>query len=77
MLHVKIGNYSGKIWRYLETNGETSYATLKKEVMSEDIPMKDNIFAMALGWLSREGNVTFTESGEGKRYRLSISLLKR
>ncbi|MFA5479649.1 MAG: winged helix-turn-helix domain-containing protein [Candidatus Muiribacteriota bacterium] len=71
-----IGEISGAIWKYLNDSGKTQFKTVKEEVLKnfEDLPMKDNRFSMAIGWLAREEKINFVEEGSGKRYRLFLEL---
>lgn len=71
-----IGEISGAIWKYLSDNGRVQYKKAKDDVMSsfEHLPMKEQKFAMAVGWLAREEKLSFIEEGEGRRYRLFIEL---
>lgn len=71
----RIGEYAGRVWQYLKKNGESTTAQLEKGVeIASDLSMPKNLLYMAIGWLAREGNLAFREEGEGKRYRLYISL---
>ena len=49
---------AGKIWQYLDKNGEV---TTKK--MNKDLSLTDNMSALGLGWLSREDNVNLNRKG--------------
>lgn len=73
-LSDKIGALAGKIWHYLSSNGEVSYAVLRKEVVGKEFPMPDVALSCALGWLAREKKLQFAESGTGRGYRIRISL---
>ena len=63
-----IGEAAGKIYKTLETKGQTEVLKLQKdaEVSSEVL------FNQAIGWLAREGKVSFNKSSKG----LKISLVK-
>lgn len=74
MMSEKIGITAGKIWHYLKSNGETSYADLKKKVVGRKVSMPDTIVSSAIGWLAREGKLSINEHGRGKGYRLTLSL---
>lgn len=52
----EIGNNAGLVWEYLDAKGETSLATLKRNLKMKDAPLH-----LALGWLAREGKVYFAE----------------
>ena len=51
----KIGENAGKVWGALE-NGAQGIKALKKATK-----LKNDELALALGWLAREGKVTFAE----------------
>jgi hypothetical protein len=55
----QIGVTAGSVWLYLSDKGETSLATLKKEVEGS----ADLVLA-AVGWLAREEKLDFTVSGK-------------
>lgn len=65
MLNERIGTNAGIVWNAL-TEGELSAKAIKK---TTKLTEKD--LSMALGWLSREGKVTFTEQ-EGE---LTVTLV--
>ncbi len=58
MLLETIGNASGLIWDAL-ADGEKSVNTVKKVT---DLNARD--LNMALGWLAREGKISFREEGK-------------
>ena len=49
---------AGKIWEYLNQNGEV---TTKK--MNKDLSLSDNMSGLGLGWLSREDKINFSKRG--------------
>lgn len=49
---------AGKIWEYLNENGEV---TTKK--MNKDLGLNDNFASLGLGWLAREDKVNFAKKG--------------
>lgn len=49
---------AGKIWEYLDRNGEV---TTKK--MNKDLSLDENMSAMGLGWLSREDKLNLNKRG--------------
>ena len=49
---------AGKIWYYLNENGEV---TTKK--LQRDLDLNDNFINMGLGWLSREDKVNYSKKG--------------
>jgi len=55
MLNEKIGNNAGLVWNALQ-NGEVNVKAVKK---ATKLAEKD--LNLALGWLAREGKVTFSE----------------
>jgi hypothetical protein len=61
----QIGIAAGAVWSYLSDNGETSLATLKKEVSAP----ADLVLA-AVGWLAREEKLEFTVSGKTAKLAL-------
>lgn len=72
-----IGTIAGKVWNYLNENGETSFKKLKEALFSnEKVAMEEEKLAMAIGWLLREGKLNVIESGSGRGYRLSFELKK-
>ena len=61
-----IGEAAGAVWSCLSTDGPQTMAKLKKAV---DAPA-DNVLA-AIGWLAREGKLTFETSGKSVTISLS------
>ncbi len=55
MITKKIGENAGAIWQALQ-NGALAQKALKKATK-----LKEAELAMALGWLAREGKVSFQE----------------
>ena len=49
---------AGRIWEYLNENGEV---TTKK--MNKDLGLSDNFTNLGLGWLAREYKVNFSRKG--------------
>ena len=49
---------AGKIWNYLNENGEV---TTKK--LQRDLDLNDNFINMGLGWLYREDKVNYSKKG--------------
>jgi len=49
---------AGKIWEYLNENGEV---TTKK--MNKDLGLNENFASLGLGWLAREDKVNFSKRG--------------
>jgi len=55
MLNEKIGNNAGLVWSALTVNSQNVKAVKKATKLTE----KD--LNLALGWLAREGKISFTE----------------
>ena len=55
MLKGQIGENAGLVWSVLES-GELNVKAIKKSTK-----LKDQDLNLALGWLAREGNITFNE----------------
>ncbi len=49
---------AGKIWEYLNENGEV---TTKK--MNKDLSLNENMAGLGLGWLCREDKINFNKKG--------------
>ena len=56
-----IGGTAGEVWRYLFTNGDVTFASLKNGIRKPN----QEVF-MALGWLSREGKVEIAPKGKSE-----------
>ena len=56
MLKTEIGNNAGKIWQFLDTNGEKSFSEIEKA-----LSIKKADILLALGWLARENKIFFVE----------------
>lgn len=63
----QIGLVAGKLWRALETKGEVSLPQLPK-LLKE----KETTVYQGLGWLAREGKVTYRTEGS----RTFVSVVK-
>ena len=63
----QIGLLAGKVWRTLETKGEVSLPQLPKLLKD-----KETTVYQALGWLAREGKVTYRVEGT----RTFVSVVK-
>jgi hypothetical protein len=60
MITIKICENAGKIWAALNENGEMNLIELKEATM-----LNEKDLHLALGWLSKENKVLFSEkSGE-------------
>ena len=64
-MHHIIGSIAGEIWRYLEVNGTSTVIKLKSGV---GVP--NSILYLAIGWLSREGQINISEYGH--TFKVSI-----
>ena len=53
MLEEKAGELAGKVWEFLNVNGESAEKEIMKGVKTRK--MKD--FYLAIGWLMREGKL--------------------
>ncbi|MCD7740391.1 MAG: winged helix-turn-helix domain-containing protein [Candidatus Gastranaerophilales bacterium] len=60
-----IGEAAGKIWNYLNENGESSLSKMKK-----DLDLKGNFAELGLGWLAREGKVEMSKKGISTNVKL-------
>lgn len=60
-----IGEAAGQIWNYLNENGESTLAKMKKE-----LDLKANFAEMGLGWLAREGKVQMSKKGTSTNVKL-------
>ena len=49
---------AGKIWEYLNQNGEV---TTKK--LNKDLSLNENMSGLGRGWLSREDKINFSKRG--------------
>ena len=61
----EIGFSAGEIYNYLNANGKTSFAKMKK-----DLDLKGNFADLGLGWLAREDKVSISKRGTS----VSVSL---
>ena len=48
----------GRVWEYLNTNGEASISKIKK-----DTKMPDSLIYLGLGWLAKEGKAVLRRDG--------------
>jgi len=65
MMIDEIGHGAGLIWGYLCENGDTTFATLKKNV-----DLKPDLAALSIGWLAREGKVEIEKKGASVKIHL-------
>ena len=64
-LQEQIGFSAGQIYNYLNSNGESSFAKMKKE-----LDLKGNFADLGLGWLAREDKVEISKKGTSVSVRL-------
>ena len=57
-MNENIGINAGRIWQYLEENGESKTARIKRKLNLSSAELN-----LALGWLAREGNISFCKKG--------------
>lgn len=53
-METQIGEAAGISWHYLEQHGETTLTKLR-----QGTKLPEQLLLMALGWLAREGKLTF------------------
>ncbi|MEW6556256.1 MAG: winged helix-turn-helix domain-containing protein [Elusimicrobiota bacterium] len=61
----EIGVIAGKIWHYLDKNGEVTALKLKSA-----LGVTNTTLYMGIGWLARENKVNIVEYAKG--YKLSL-----
>lgn len=54
----EIGVVAGQVWSYLSEHEETSVSQLRSQLNKPE-----RLVYMALGWLAREGKVTWNQQG--------------
>ena len=64
-LEEQIGFCAGDIYNYLQINGTTTFAKMKKE-----LDLKGNFADLGLGWLAREHKVEIEQKGPAVRISL-------
>lgn len=64
-LEEQIGFSAGEIYNYLQANGVTSFAKMKKE-----LDLKGNFADLGLGWLARENKVEIQQKGPAVKVSL-------
>jgi len=62
----EIGHVAGEVWHLLNTKGELSLAAVKKSVGAPS-----DLVLAAIGWLAREGKLSFSASGRSVKVALS------
>jgi len=61
----EIGTVAGQIWHYLEESGPVTMTQLAKQI---DAPR--DLIMQGVGWLAREGKVTFHNGARSRRVGL-------
>ena len=61
----QIGTSAGQIYEYLNSNGESTFAKMKKE-----LDLKSNFADLGLGWLAREDKIEISKKGTSVSVRL-------
>lgn len=61
----QIGVSAGEIYNYLNNNGESTFAKMKKE-----LDLKGNFADLGLGWLAREDKVEISKKGTSVSVKL-------
>ena len=64
-LQEQIGQSAGQIYIYLNSNGESTFSKMKKE-----LDLKGNFADLGLGWLAREDKVEISKKGASVSVRL-------
>jgi hypothetical protein len=67
-MHDEIGAAAGVVWGVLDREGRLTLSALK-----ERSGLSEQMCAMAIGWLAREGKLTFVK--EGRMTRVSRIIL--
>lgn len=64
-LQEQIGQSAGQIYNYLNSNGESTFSKMKKE-----LDLKGNFADLGLGWLAREDKIEISKKGSSVNVRL-------
>ena len=64
-LKDQIGYSAGQIYNYLNSNGESTFSKIKKE-----LDLKGNFADLGLGWLAQEDKVEISKKGASVSVRL-------
>ncbi|MFQ8626341.1 MAG: winged helix-turn-helix domain-containing protein [Candidatus Gastranaerophilaceae bacterium] len=64
-LKDQIGYSAGQIYNYLNSNGESTFSKIKKE-----LDLNGNFADLGLGWLAREDKVEISKKGASVSVRL-------
>ena len=65
MIH-QIGEVAGKVWMFLEQNGESNLNQLKTGIKADP-----NLILQGIGWLAREGKLNLTQERKTTRIWLT------
>ena len=60
-----IGELAGRVYQFLDENGEASVSEIAKSVHGSRSKVN-----MAIGWLAREDNLSFSKKGNGNKVSL-------
>ncbi len=60
-----IGDAAGALWRHLDEQGTTTAQRAMRQ-----LKLKSGVFYAAVGWLAREGKLTF--ESDGSQVRLAV-----
>lgn len=61
----RIGLTAGSIWHYLADNGDTSVATLVRE-----LPEEEKVIQRSIGWLAQEGKIALATVNQAETLAL-------
>lgn len=61
----RIGLTAGSIWHYLADNGDTSVATLVRE-----LPEEEKVIQRSIGWLAQEGKIALVTVNQAETLAL-------
>lgn len=64
-MEAEIGDAAGTIWEYLDKHGETTLSSIKQRVK-----LSEQMVLMAIGWLAREGKLSFIREGRSVKIEL-------
>ncbi len=62
----EIGESAGKVWQYLNEHPAST-----PEQMGKALRLKESLVYSAIGWLAREGKITFETHGKTTKISLS------
>ncbi|HWP01370.1 MAG TPA: winged helix-turn-helix domain-containing protein [Methylococcus sp.] len=65
-LNTTVGSAAGKIWEFLDRNGEASASRL-----AEETGLNRNDVQRAIGWLAREGKLRIERRGRYEFFALA------